>query len=69
MFYFHFRYVVSGHVQVVMYHSVSEESPYCLLKTKVTPSQRLRDKPHQVWVCVAKATGEIYCAHCTCMAG
>ncbi|KAK2193199.1 hypothetical protein NP493_14g07061 [Ridgeia piscesae] len=30
---------------------------------------RIRDKPHEPWVYLVKETAEVYCAHCTCMAG
>ncbi|XP_014666793.1 PREDICTED: uncharacterized protein LOC106808546 [Priapulus caudatus] len=52
-----------------MYHFISEDSPFCALKAKVTPSQRLRDKPHLPWVYIDKSTASVFCGHCTCMAG
>ena len=58
-----------GHVKEVSYHLVTDRCPYCLLKAQVIPSQRLREKPHEVWVCLKKQDGSVYCAHCTCMAG
>ncbi|WAQ97892.1 ING4-like protein [Mya arenaria] len=61
-------YVESKHVQVVHYYNV-EESPYCFLRAAVTPSMRTRDEPHSAWVCLEKVSAEVYCAHCTCMAG
>ncbi|XP_069108751.1 uncharacterized protein [Argopecten irradians] len=64
-----YKYVVSGHVQEIFSHHVSDDCPFIALKTKVTPSQRARDKPHQPWVYLHKDTGKVYCAHCTCMAG
>ncbi|WAR20906.1 hypothetical protein MAR_014880 [Mya arenaria] len=63
-----YRYVESKHVQVVHYYNV-EDSPYCFLRAAVTPSMRTRDKPHSAWVCLEKVSAEVYCAHCTCMAG
>ncbi|WAR26954.1 ING4-like protein [Mya arenaria] len=63
-----YRYVGSKHVQVVHYYNV-EESPYCFLRAAVTPSMRTRDEPHSAWVCLEKVSAEVYCAHCTCMAG
>ena len=36
---------------------------------KVTPSQRVTDKPREAWVAINKKTGAIVTAHCTCMAG
>ena len=41
-----------GHVKEVSYHPVADSSPFRLLKAQVIPSQRLRDKPHEVWVCL-----------------
>ncbi|VDI16885.1 Hypothetical predicted protein [Mytilus galloprovincialis] len=64
-----YNYVISEHVQVVLSHPISDDCPFMALKTKVTPSQRARDKPHQPWVYLDKRTGTVYCAHCTCMAG
>ncbi|CAG2215690.1 unnamed protein product [Mytilus edulis] len=64
-----YNFVVSGHVQVVLTHQVSDDSPFIAIKAKVTPSQRAREKPHQPWVYLDKASAAVYCAHCTCMAG
>ncbi|CAC5369625.1 unnamed protein product [Mytilus coruscus] len=64
-----YKYVVSGHVRVVLSHQISNDCPYVALSSKVTPSQRARDKPHEPWVYLEKKTGTVYCAHCTCMAG
>lgn len=66
---FCFRFVVSGHVQIVLHNAIGPDVPYCALKTKVTPSQRLSEKPHHPWVYVNKAAASVLCAHCTCMAG
>ena len=63
-----FRYVESKHVYVVYYYNV-EDSPYCVLRAAVIPSMRTRDEPHSAWVCLEKVSVEVYCAHCTCMAG
>lgn len=63
------RFVTSGHVQTVLYNDISTQSPFCALKCRVTPSQRLNSAPHEAWVYLAKDTASIYCAHCTCMAG
>lgn len=52
-----------------MSHEIDKHCPYLALKTKVTPSQRAEDKPHEPLVYLEKATGAVYCAHCTCMAG
>ena len=62
------RFAVSGHVREVLLKDV-ENTPFCLLKSKVTPSMRIRDKPHEPWVYLNRETAAVYCAHCTCMAG
>ena len=63
-----YEYVISGHIQPVLFHPITEESEICFLKTKVIPSQRVRDTDHQLWACISK-DGSVYCAHCMCMAG
>ncbi|XP_061703411.1 uncharacterized protein LOC133515122 [Syngnathoides biaculeatus] len=63
-----YEYVESGQMHPVFYYNV-EQSPYCFLKTKVIPSQRPRDKPHQPWTCLNKSEGTVYCTHCTCLEG
>ncbi|XP_046363567.1 uncharacterized protein LOC124140196 [Haliotis rufescens] len=62
-----YEYVKSGYVHPIRYHNVDDKSPFCFLKTKVIPPQRLREKPHQPWICVSKKQGTVYSAHCTCM--
>ena len=46
-------------------------SQYCILKCKVIPSQRVTQKPYDVWALVEKDTcgGEIMSGYCTCVAG
>ena len=39
-----------------------------ILRSKVTPSQRVRQDPHDVWVAV-KANGSLVCGWCTWIAG
>ena len=48
--------------------------PYCTLKCKVTPSQRVSTKPYNVYVIIEKDSpvkpgGRILSAYCTCTAG
>lgn len=42
---------------------------YCVLKAKCTPSQRIHDTYHDVWITVGKETGTVACAYCNCAAG
>ena len=59
----------SGWVHTIYYHDLGSDYKNCILKSKVNPSQRLSEKPHEPWVAVDKTSGCIVTAHCTCMAG
>ena len=53
-------------------HSVSKYpgvDKYCVLKAKCTPSQRLNDPYHDVWMAIEKETGKVTRAYCNCAAG
>lgn len=39
----------AGHVHTVWYNKVSDQSPVCALKSKVTPSQRITETPPQTF--------------------
>ncbi|XP_070543638.1 uncharacterized protein [Ptychodera flava] len=62
-----FRYYADGWLKEVFYHQVPEND-YCFLKAKCTPSQKIKDPPHSLWVC-ATAHDEIHSAYCSCTAG
>ena len=69
-----YHYFTVGWVKELFYHHISENSPYCTLKRKVTPSQRVSTKPYNVWVIIEKDSpvkpgGKILSAYCTCTAG
>ena len=64
-----YQFVISGHVKPLWCHSVGDNIPYCFIKGKVIPSQRINDQPHDAWVCLHKKEASVYAAHCTCMAG
>ena len=42
---------------------------YCVLKAKCTPSQRIHDTYHDVWITLERETGKVVCAFCNCAAG
>ena len=49
-------------------------SPFCIMKTKCTPSQRVSPKAYDVWAIIKKDTdehpgGEVFSAYCSCAAG
>ena len=69
-----FRYLSCGWVKEVFYHPIAPSSEVCLLKCKVTPSQRLSSKPYDVWAIAVKDSndnlgGTIKNCYCTCTAG
>ena len=69
-----YRYFTCEFVQEIFYHKISEISEYCVMKTKVTPSQRITQKYCIVWVILTKDKGEIpggkiMNAYCQCTAG
>ena len=69
-----YRYYSCGWVKEISYHSISITSPFCLMKCKVTPSQRISSKPYDVWVVLEKdgdenAGGTVKECYCTCTAG
>jgi hypothetical protein len=64
-----YNFFVSGHVQACLYNEVTKDSSVCVMKTKVTPSQRIRDKSHEPWAIIHKTAGYVVSAHCTCKAG
>ena len=41
----------------------------CILKCSVTPSQRVRDEPREVWVAIDSRQGDVLSAWCSCTAG
>ena len=64
-----YSYFSSGWVQQVLYHEIEPTSPYCFLKSECTPSMRINDAPHRVWIAIEKKTGVVQSAYCTCFAG
>ena len=59
---------MDGWIGKILYHSLGS-SKYCLLKTDCRPSERSRDTPHKLWVCLSKKERKVMKAHCSCMAG
>ena len=69
-----YRYFTNKWVKEVFFHPVSETLPYCILKCRCTPSQRVSSKPYHVWVIAEKDSkdkpgGKIISTYCTCTAG
>ena len=58
----------------ILFHYISDESKFSILKTKGVPSQRVSMKQYDVWVICCKnkghfAGGQILAGYCTCTAG
>lgn len=64
-----YSYYERGWLKPLNLNLLSNANQFCLLKTTCRPSQKLSDVPHKLWVCLAKRSGKIMAAHCTCMAG
>ena len=71
-----YDYFKSEWLKEIFYNSLNNfvsEYPkvdkYCVLKAKCTPSQRISDAYHDVWVTLEKETGKVICAFCNCAAG
>ena len=44
-------------------------SKYAILRSKCTPSQRIKDEDYKLWICLSKETGSIKSTYCTYTAG
>ena len=66
-----YSYWMSGFVDTVLFSRCPVDSRHVFLKGCVSPSQKLRDDPHKVWVCFegTKSDCRIVTSWCTCTAG
>ena len=64
-----FSYFDSQWLKEVFYHPISDTHELCFLKSQSTPSQRIGNVPHKIWVCVKKINGTVEAAYCTCLPG
>ena len=63
-----YSYFEQGWLGELLYLSL-DDTPYCLIKTDCTPSQRLSNTKHKLWLLLVKENGKVLRAHCSCMAG
>ena len=65
-----YSYSMSGFVDIVLFTKCPIESKYVFLKGCVSPSQKIRDNPHKVWVCLEGTNSDckIVTSCCTCTA-
>ncbi|KAK2150081.1 hypothetical protein LSH36_424g00047 [Paralvinella palmiformis] len=59
--------VVNLRTTIVYYKPI--DSPHCILKADVTPSQRVNDTPHDPRIGLHEKDRIVTAAHCDCMAG
>ena len=64
-----YSYFDAKWLKEIFYHEISPTHDLCFLKSTSTPSQKIGNVPHRIWVCVDKKTGSIESAYCTCFAG
>ena len=64
-----YSYFDSKWLKEVFYHEINPTSFHCILKSKSTPSQKVNNIPHDIWLCVEKKTGTVASAYCSCFAG
>lgn len=64
-----YSYFDAKWLKEIFYHDISPTHDLCFLKSTSTPSQKIGNVPHRIWVCVGKKTGSIESAYCTCLAG
>ena len=64
-----YRLFSAGWLKQIYIHPVDNNCNYCFLKAECTPSMKINDVPHIVWICAKKESGEIHSAFCTCTAG
>ena len=67
-----YRYFSCQFVREIYFYDIDDQN--CILSCKVTPSQRISNKPYDVWVIIKKDTndlpgGDILASYCTCVAG
>lgn len=69
-----YRYFSDEWVKEIFYHYINSASDKCMVKSKVTPSQAVNNKPYDVWIILKKDAGnvpggQILSAYCSCTAG
>ncbi|KAL5021765.1 hypothetical protein ScPMuIL_000920 [Solemya velum] len=69
-----YRYFTCDWVKEVHFHPIRDNSLFCVLKADVCPSQKINNKPYQIWAIIKKDRDEapggyIVSAYCNCTAG
>lgn len=64
-----YSYFSCDWLREVYFTPISKQHQCCFLKAQCTPSTRVNDDPHELWVKLLKQTGEVISAYCSCMAG
>ena len=58
-----YSYFDAKWLQEVFYHEISPTHDLCFLRSTSTPSQKIGNVPHKIWVCAEKKTGSVVSAY------
>ena len=64
-----YRLYEGGWLKKIQINLLNDSCKYCFLRAKCTPSMKIQDVPHKVWICAEKRCGNIHSAYCSCTAG
>ena len=64
-----YRLYEAGWLKEIEKNLINDSCKYCFMRAKCTPSMKIQDVPHSVWICAEKQSGKIHCAYCSCTAG
>ncbi|XP_031557009.1 uncharacterized protein LOC116293689 [Actinia tenebrosa] len=64
-----YRLYDTGWLKEISINHIKDNSKYCFMKARCTPSMKINDTPHNVWICASKVKGSIQSAYCSCTAG
>ena len=55
-----YSYYKSGWLQELSYHSIDNESPFCIFKSSCRKSEKINDTFHKLWIVIDKKTVKYY---------
>lgn len=68
-----YKLFYDGHVESLLFNTVSEGSDVCLFKASVKPTQRdktyLQKDTYDLWFALDKEDGYVISGHCECIGG
>lgn len=64
-----YSYFASSRIHQVLTYNPTTLTNHVIIKSSVTPSMKVSDKPWKLWILCSKSTGVIISAYCQCTAG